>query len=269
MKIVANKHIIGVCLTMLSSGLCFAGDHIQYDDSWTGLHGGVFIGEAWVHNKASTDAGTLKTLSYFTSVDNINSVNANGSGNINNNGFIGGARLMQNWVANNFLYGVEVQFSSMPSEQKKTVTAYTYPTFPATYNMSVATDIKWLGSAQGRIGYLLPSWKGLLYVSGGVGLSRIQTSNSFIDTAGSVGVANSSHSDTKGGWVAAVGAEKLITNKLSIFGEYSYVDLGSVSTSGEVICSVNVCAAGTSSPFKTSFDVTTSMFNVGINYKLV
>ena len=77
------------------------------------------------------------------------------------------------------------------------------------------TDVPWLGTVRGRLGYAVDRF--LPYVTGGVAFGKVEANVPGIG----------SDSDTRVGWTAGVGAEYAFTDRMSWKTEYLYVDLGS------------------------------------------
>lgn len=80
------------------------------------------------------------------------------------------------------------------------------------------TELRWLGTVRGRLGY---AWNGFLpYVTGGLAVG---------DVRGSVvtPLAAATGTDTRTGWTVGAGLEYSLTRNLSLKAEYLFVDLGS------------------------------------------
>jgi outer membrane immunogenic protein len=134
-------------------------------------------------------------------------------------------------------------------------------------------DTDWLATARARIGFT-PQPSLLVYVTGGLALTKLRVSNSFSDNAPEEGVGGSSADEIKAGWTVGGGAEFMLTRNWSLKAEYMYLDFGSVSTAGSITCGpaqAAACAAFdpavTPSPFSSSADLTAHTARVGLNYR--
>jgi outer membrane immunogenic protein len=250
------------------SGLIVAGpgDAVA-DPDWTGFYVGAFAGGAWGNTDLRTDTGTVNSTTYFVSNANAGSVSSNASGSSSSAAFAGGVQFGANQRIDQIIVGAEVDYGSFNLSGGRGATAVTYPTSsPATYTVESSVGTDWLFTARGRLGWLA-SPRTLLYLTGGLALTELNVSNSFSDTAGSLGIGSSSSSKTKVGWTIGGGLEWAAGGPWTIKGEYLYVDLGSTSTSATIVCTApGVCAAGVSSPFDTSAALTASIARLGVNY---
>jgi outer membrane immunogenic protein len=80
------------------------------------------------------------------------------------------------------------------------------------------TEINWLATVRGRLGYGFDNT--LLYVTGGAAFADL-------DVTLSTAVASETESNTHFGWTVGAGGEVKVTEKISVFAEYLYTDLGS------------------------------------------
>jgi outer membrane immunogenic protein len=103
----------------------------------------------------------------------------------------------------------------------------------------------------------------LLYATGGLALARISATNSFHDfenfPRGGAFDASGSSSDNAG-WTVGSGAEP----HWSVKAEYLYVNLGQVSTTGNVRIAA---APAASSALTSSFNLSTQIVRGRLNYK--
>src|SRR4029077_2351389 len=115
----------------------------------------------------------------------------------------------------------------------------------------------WLATVRPRLGYV---WdRTVLFVTGGLAVTDVHFSDSFIDAFGDAG--SSSVSQVKTGWAIGGGAEYAVTNNWSVKAEYLHLDFGSVSSSNVVaVCAPN-CAQ------THSAHLTSDLARLGINYK--
>lgn len=257
--------INAIAANSLSNSMDRDSNNGQEKINWIGPYVGGFIGGAWGRSNINTNAGTVTSTSYFTSIANILSVNQNGSKTFRPNAFIGGIEGGNNWILNNLLYGIVLDFGSFRLHSFKDAAGIPYPAFSATYSLQTLMKTNWLFTARGRLGFIpFPKWP-LVYATGGLAVTKLQVANTFFDTATSFGVGTASDSNTKTGWTVGGGLELPIAKNVTINSEYLYVHFGSASARGSVRCSATFCS--TSSQLNTSANFSANLLKVGINYK--
>ena len=108
----------------------------------------------------------------------------------------------------------------------------------------------------------------LVYVTGGLALSKISLSQSYSDninfgnlTGGSV---STSGSQTKAGWVVGGGIEQALANNWSLKAEYLYVRFDSLSVPTGVLRN---SIPGDIAKFTNSVDLSSNIVRVGFNYR--
>jgi opacity protein-like surface antigen len=80
------------------------------------------------------------------------------------------------------------------------------------------TEVNFIATVRGRLGWGFD--KTLLYVTGGAAFADL-------DVTLSTAVASETESNTHFGWTVGAGGEMKVTEKISLFAEYLYTDLGS------------------------------------------
>jgi outer membrane immunogenic protein len=152
--------------------------------NWTGFYVGVHAGYGW----ADTDF----------------------LGSSNQDGFFGGAQIGYNWQApgSNWVFGLELDSAWASLEGDTSVVAGLG---------TVSSEVDYLGSFRGRIGY---SWdRTLLYVTGGLGWAHNEVSTSLAGSA----------SNTHFGYTLGAGVEYAFSGPWSVKAEYLYYGLGGES----------------------------------------
>jgi outer membrane immunogenic protein len=132
-------------------------------------------------------------------------------------GFLGGGQVGFNLQSGAFVYGVEfdASWTNADGDAIQTVT----PTWRS------LTELNWLGTVTGRIGY---AWdRVLLYAKGGVAWANETHSQFFTPAATGISTLVSSLDHTQTGWVVGGGIEWAMSGNWSAKVEYNYVDLGS------------------------------------------
>ena len=235
-------------------------------DPWTGYYVGAFAGGAWGDGGLATDVGTLHSNSYFSSNENIASVEGNTSGSTHSKSFTGGVQLGANQRFDQLVVGAEVDFGAFNLNGTRGAAGIEYPTFATlSYTTNVAYSTDWLFTARGRFGWLA-SQSLLLYFTGGLAVSDVRVSNAFFDLPANTGIifarGGSARTTTRAGYTLGAGFEAKLGGPWSIKAEYLYVDLGSTSTKGLIGATI----VPNQSPFDTSVDVTANIARIGVNY---
>jgi len=205
-------------------------------------------------------------------------------------GFIGGGQFGYNWQANNWVYGLEVDFQGTGQKGNANVTCpggtttavnsctrghvgdtVNDPALPVNVNLS--ERLEWLGTFRGRVGTTFTPMT-LGYITGGLayGQVRVTESVSGTDVNGvngangatfTPGGGSQSQNTVKVGWTAGVGVEGSLSGNWTGRIEYLYVDLGTVSGS----FSTSLFAPG-GAPLTAGYSshITDNIVRVGINY---
>lgn len=163
--------------------------------SWTGFYIGAQGGYAW----ADTDA----VSGPFGSFDQTYAYGSEG--------FIGGGHVGYNWQAHNLVFGIEADFEASDISE----------TGIGSLGFTHRTDIDWLGSVRGRLGWAVD--RTLFYATAGWAFGDVQ-----ITKATAPGAAPfATYSGTRNGWTVGGGIEHAFTDNLTARVEYRYTDLGS------------------------------------------
>jgi outer membrane immunogenic protein len=131
---------------------------------------------------------------------------------------IGGGQVGYNQQFGSIVVGVEATLSGASlSEDTRSVVA------PATVTYS--TDINTIATVTGRLGVTADKW--LLYVKGGWAGAQVDVSgrNTALPD-------RFSFDDWRNGWTVGGGLEYKVARNISLGVEYSYIDLGSQTTTG-------------------------------------
>ncbi len=123
-----------------------------------------------------------------------------------------------NFQSDSFVFGVEADVEYSGLEERVT----TIPLPPPFIGVprDVITDIEWLGSVRGRLGYAMDNV--LIYGTGGVAFGDVQMSIGFPGG----GLIFHTYTETRVGWTVGGGAEIAFTENLTGRAEYRYIDLG-------------------------------------------
>lgn len=261
--------MIGLCCTFSVNSSQLASKQAPYLKrerySLQGTFLSLYTGGVWGRTNVNTNVGGLTDTSYFATIANIDSVNHNGSRNINTKAFTGGIQLNKNWSLNEYFYGAVLDFGSFHLNNYNYANNIPYPTYPAQYNLKTSMNTDWIFSARGRVGVTPKvSWP-YIFATTGVALTELHVSNAFSDTD-SAPWKPKAHSNTKIAWVLGGGLELPITKKLTLSGEYLYINFGSTSVFNSINGTGN--STGFISPFVTSTNLVANIFKANISYKL-
>jgi outer membrane immunogenic protein len=225
--------------------------------SWTGCYIGGNVGGAWGRSNVST---------VLTNVAGVPLIGANSSlvGSLDSpslrpNGFTGGGQIGCNYQTGNFVFGIEADFNAFDLNLSSPQTATGL--FPIggglfTVNNSVKTD--WLITARPRIGY---AWDTvLLYVTGGLAVTKVKFSTNYFDFSGDI--EGASFNTTKTGWTVGGGLEYALTRNWTTKVEYLYADFGSTS-----ISQFRNNLPNTAPVFNHNVPLTANIVRAGVNYK--
>jgi len=281
-----NKPVVAYALVFLAaiaSQSAWAADRVS---NWSGFYVGGNAGYAWSNansNLAIAD-GPLNSDCHFCSPGGVGALGGNdiglaqsaGSPSLNPRGFTGGGQFGYNWQRSNWVYGVEADFEGFSQSQTANnsifLPANTAP-FPncgignvsCFGNFSTSVKADWLITIRPRIGY---AWdKSLVYVTGGLAISRLSFSQAYndnINLGGAIGGSEiASVSRVKAGWVLGAGLEQAIGKNWSLKAEYLYVRFDGLNANGALSDSV----AGDFANFSNDVHFASNIVRVGFNYK--
>lgn len=219
---------------------------------WQGLYAGIHVGYGWGDAETTIDA--LPTPEQFINL-------AQTKMNPHPSGVIGGGQLGYNWQKNNFVFGIETDFSGSGMSKSSTYDSITQNT-GASWNGTTTThqDTDWFGTLRLRAG-LTPCNKFLIYGTGGMAYGRVNYSaNADFKPQGTIEYPTS-FSKTKVGWTVGGGVEYALTSNWSIKTEYLYYDLGSESKTAD--------PSPANPPFQVKYEWETNAHtvNLGLNYR--
>src|SRR5262245_48343814 len=169
--------------------------------NWTGPYIGVHVG--W--GSADKDWTQTSPAAFATNTASFTA-----------DGVIGGGQIGYNWQTGNFVFGVEVDVSGSDMNGSGTQTL--------TPSWRSNTDINWLGTATGRLGY---AWdRVLVYAKGGFAWADEDHFQHFTPAATGVATEVSRINNTHTGWVVGGGVEVALWENWTGKVEYNFIDLG-------------------------------------------
>ena len=174
--------------------------------NWTGLYVGGHIGGAWIDETAS-----------FAGTSLIATSTIGREYQLNHQGFLGGVQLGYNYQIQNWVLGVQGDFSWTDANTSTTSIG----------NVVAATEVltsktKSIATVTGRFGYALNNW--LFFVKGGGAWADMEYGGSA--SFPPVTTVYENTSKTRSGWTVGGGIEWGIWDKWSAQLEYDYLDFG-------------------------------------------
>ena len=235
---------------------------VEHSQQWSGFYSGISIGGA------VSVADGVRSTGYSTS-DWAASAEGDpysmppsrtGNASVSQSGFIGGGQIGYAWKFNEVaLFGLEADFQGTTIQGGGSFTSvsgayYNGHTHRQQGLVDTTAGIGWLGTARGRLGYLIhPNI--LLFATGGLAYGETWANVYSISLHWHPGTeaihppvpVSPSYASTRGlnaGWVAGAGSEWGFGKGWSIKVEGLYYDLGSQSVNGQYNFNVNPLAPG-------------------------
>jgi outer membrane immunogenic protein len=171
--------------------------------NWSGFYIGAHVGGVW-GKKDWTDT-------------TVNPPADVGSHNVS--GLIAGGQVGFNWQSGDWVYGIEAQASWSNADGRHEFG-----------NAFFTTEVKWLGTIAGRLGYARDRW--LWYVKGGAAFAHDEHAiGSTVQIVQGAIVVNPGQvlfegDKTRWGWMVGAGVEYGIASNWSAKLEYNYMDFG-------------------------------------------
>ncbi len=186
-------------------------------------------------------------------------------------GALGGAQAGYNWLAGNWLAGIEGDLNYSGQRAKLNAVCpgeVCNPTLVGVIddpsvvaNSEHGQKLEWFATLRGRLGVILTP-DAIAYATGGVAVGEVMTAGTVFgfDADGNpVNTIVSSH-NTKAGYALGGGIEGRLAGNWTAKIEYLYLDLGTVTT---------IPAPAPNSTTATAFNsrITDNLLRVGVNYK--
>lgn len=238
---------------------------------WQGPYVGVYTGSAFNNAQLSTTTGGETATSYFSAADS-NAVNSAGSFTDHSTAVIAGIQAGQDWTWKQLVYGVVLDYSTLPLSASQSIDNATYPSSTDQYSVSTSMSTNWLFSLRARLGYAttLQQLPSLFYLTAGPALTQVNVNNTFSDNSPYAGTGGNSTSSYQLGWTAGAGMELLSFDHVSLNIEYLYVRIPAVENNSEI--SNSQAGFGTppqslSNPYSTSGNLTANELKIGLKYR--
>lgn len=237
---------------------------------WQGPYLGIYTGAAFNDAQLSTQTGSSSNA-YLTAADS-NAIDSASSASQSSTSAIAGIQAGQDWVWQQWVYGVLLDYSSLHVSTAQNTDNATYPNSSEQYSVSSSMSLNWLFSLRGRVGYAttVQQWPSLFYLTAGPAFTQVNVNNSFSDNTSYAGTGSSKTSSYQLGWTAGAGLEVLSFQHLSLNVEYLYVRIPSIDTNGEISNSqggFGTPAQSLSNPFSSSGKLTSNELKIGLKYR--
>ncbi|MGY8636564.1 hypothetical protein RAD15_29240 [Bradyrhizobium sp. 14AA] len=223
--------------------------------SWAGFYLGVHGGYGWKKDDFSvSDSFT------FTAPQHINGVTSQGA--------VYGGHAGYNWQFGRAVTGLELDFSASDIKGSNSISETTAlgGGGTRTVTLSLAENVKYLGSARARLGWL-PTDNVLLYGTAGLAWERLDSTSTNLSVdnppaAPATQLVTAKTPIDKFGWVAGVGAEMMLGSPNWIGRvEYLHYDFGQVQTAS------SFDRVGFRSDLSTAGSQTIDLVRAGVSYK--
>lgn len=248
--------------------VCWAGSaparaqsHPRLD--WSGVYLGGNVGAAI--NASDLSAGVAPGTTYFDTSDPAQ-IAAAGAGTPTQSGFTGGVVGGYNALFGNILIGLEAGANAFDFDETHATMA-TYISAPANqFTLTQTVKSNWIATVRPRLGWAEDNW--LVYVTGGLALTRVDLDVAFSDNFGTAGGARgaASASATKAGWTLGAGGEYALMPNWSLTAQYLFVDFGSVDAA-TLVTNPGPALVGKSSIIDSTADLRTNLVLVGATYR--
>jgi outer membrane immunogenic protein len=206
LSLLAGVAAIGFASSALAADLIIEDDFVEpgvvhVAGDWSGVYIGGHVGYGWAHVDV-TDEVNMGDIEPYTAT-----------------GWLIGAQIGANVQMDALVFGVvgDIAWANITGESDEVGVD------------TIITDINWLGTVRGKLGFAADMF--MIYGTAGVAFAGVDTSLSeswmapppvFTDSA------------TRFGWVAGIGAEVMVAENVSIFGEALYHDFGTADHVFEV-----------------------------------
>jgi outer membrane immunogenic protein len=236
---------------------------------WCGFYVGLNGG--WVGTSGSND---LSATTFDSGVPFLGPFVAPGQNN--SSGGFGGGQIGYNWVfpggmngaGSGWLVGVEadIQGASLNGGSR----SLTFAGDDGNFNTASASSrLNWFGTLRGRLG--ITSGPVLVYGTAGFAFGGVKN-NLLVgfaddsDCSTCTATTLVSGSSTRTGWVAGAGIEWMFAPNWSVKGEYQYINLGSVTQTGNAFTSDNSDLPFEGTSATRNVNLTFNTVRVGVNY---
>jgi outer membrane immunogenic protein len=228
-------------LFVFLAACCFSSDGARAQSQsrvdWSGFYLGGNL--CAVTGAADLGAGVRADTTYFNTGTDSDQVAAAGSGMVRQGRFTGGLVGGYNAQAGNILLGLEagINLFDFNATRAGTDIFISDPNIRFTFTQTVKSD--WIATLRSRLGWTQENW--LIYVTGGIALTRVEFDFAYIDDNAQPGsglpganAQRSAHA-TKAGWTLGAGGEYRLSRNWSLTGQYLFADFGSIHAAAPLV----------------------------------
>jgi outer membrane immunogenic protein len=200
------------------------------ENKWDGFYAGINAGYVQSNSQYKSTTSTAGDNPFFGNGD-VDFYQKYGNNSANGNNILAGVSAGYNWQSNNLIYGISSSFLSFDLSKSITNTYVPNQYVTSTYTKEIKSD--WLLTIDGKLGRSINNT--LIYVTGGLALSDLKLSSTFIDSGNAATGTGSSHTSTlKVGPTIGFGFEQKIDDVWSVKAEYKYAKFFNAKNSTDI-----------------------------------
>jgi outer membrane immunogenic protein len=224
--------------------------------SWTGFYFGGNAGGHWGQGNVST---TTSVANF--GLANAAAVDIASPATVKPTGWLAGGQVGYNVQVNHVVLGFEGDADWVNGSASRSL-VFPGPNPAAGDTLSNTTQGNFLATLRPRLGAAFDH--SLLYITGGLAVGTVKTTDSMTTFGGTV-FESTGNTATRIGWVAGGGFEYAFTDNWSAKVEALHVDLGGTYDTG-IPCAAG-CAAGAATDIVVHHKYTDNIARFGINYR--
>ena len=246
-------------MIVLTLGFCASATAQDFTGFYVGGTGGGNFGHARVDTSP-----IFSPTGYFATTSTPAIANASNQ-DISPKKYTFGGQIGYNRQWDNFVFGVEADFSTMSMDSSATATQVYPCCAPTAFTVVQTAKTNWMFNVRPRVGFVAGG-KTLFYGTAGVAFTGVQYSALFTDTFATAH-ENASLDQNKAGWIVGGGIEYRLNHHWSIKGEYLYAGF-----SPGTVTSTNLTAFSPPIPFPTNIfthniEVKAQLPRGGVNFR--
>jgi outer membrane immunogenic protein len=197
--LLAGVAVVGFSSSALAADLIIRDDFVErgvvHVDTWSGAYIGGHVGWGWAHVDIESEHGDIDDIDTYTAA-----------------GFLIGGQIGANVQMDALVLGVvgDLAWTNITGDSGEDAD-----------EDILGTNIHWIGTVRGKLGFATDMF--MLYGTAGVAFAGVE--QTLYDWWPDVDRSIDGH---RFGWVAGIGAEAMVADNVSIFGEVLYHDFGTV-----------------------------------------
>lgn len=262
--VIIYKRILSYVLFSLSACVLANPSHFK------GPYAGLNLGVAFGNNQVSTNTGEVTNTSYFSTPTDIYLVNSAGEWEKQPKAMTIDLQMGHDWVWKQITYGIALNYGWLPLSSSNTVNKTALNNIN-NFSVNTAMSTNWLFTLRGKFGYQrLLKFHSLLYLTGGLAVTKLKISNAYYDNSALEGVGSSESAQNQIGWTIGTGIEIAAFKNMSVNFEYLYIDIPSIKTTNFIFNTqggFGIPEKSLASPFSTSGNFYANLLKVGLNYR--